>query len=135
MTDVVGLRAKMCSFQIYDPASGETKETEKVNSVRKAIINALFFIHGLEVPQVSALRPLLFNVDVSGLCNAVSTVMLALYADDTTVVVKSGRRTITFVPKVGDAVGDIAKWFRASRLKVNYKKSSFVVFGRKTFCD
>ena len=50
MVEVVGLRAKMYSFQIYDPASGRMKETKKAKGIQKAAMQTVsheMYLHQL----------------------------------------------------------------------------------------
>jgi hypothetical protein len=91
---------------------------------------ASFYVPGVGVPQGSVLGPLLFNVYVNDLCNALTKGALIQYADDTTVVLKSKKSTVQFITKVEFATSEIVKWFGLNRLQVNFAKSCFIVFGR-----
>jgi hypothetical protein len=56
--------------------------------------------------------------------------MLIQYADDTTIFVKSHKSVAQFVSKVERVTGEILRRFDANKLQVNFRKSSFIVFGR-----
>jgi hypothetical protein len=87
------------------------------------------FMGGVGLPQRSVLSPLLFNVYVNDLSEAVTRSIMAQHADDTTALVESRRSGVDFVGMVECTVNEITQLPMVNSLQVSLAKTGFVVFG------
>lgn len=78
------------------------------------------------VPQGSILSPLLFNIFVNDLCNAVSTPLFQ-YADDT-LIVSSASHVHQAIASLQTAATRAMDWFAANLITVNTVKTQLVCF-------
>jgi hypothetical protein len=80
------------------------------------------------VPQGSILGPLLFLLYINDISSVAEQLHFTLFADDTTILFSdpSLKHSVTVAEKYLSAVFE---WFTANRLLINFKKTSFMVFG------
>jgi hypothetical protein len=132
--DIINHRILLKKLVYYGFGSTVVKWFTSYLSCRVGHVNnnylAALAIPGVGVPQGSVLGPLLFNLYVNDLENAVTESMLIQYADDTSIVVKSRKSSAQFVAKAQYAVKEVLDWFEANMLRVNFRKCCFITFGR-----
>ena len=84
------------------------------------------------VPQGSILGPLLFNIYVNDLSNAVTESCLHLFADDTTLY-HSASSDVDVNSILNADLCKISLWMRSNLLKLNSKKTTSMLTGTKPF--
>ena len=84
--------------------------------------------HG--VPQGSILGPLLFILYVNDIVHCSSTLAFILFADDTNLFYSNPDINVLF-QIVNLELSKLDQWFKANKLSLNVKKSSYMLFGSK----
>jgi len=84
----------------------------------------------LGVPQGSILGPLLFNVYINSLPNAVKKTQMILYADDAVLFCDASTRQELQIA-LGHEFIKIGNWCTDSRLAINVKKTKLMLAGSK----
>jgi hypothetical protein len=82
------------------------------------------------VPQGSILGPLLFILYINNIIACSSVLNLILFADDTNLFY-SNANICELVKIVNEELLKLSDWFRANKLSLNAKKTSFMMFGNK----
>ena len=93
-------------------------------SEQKLIVNS--------VPQGSILGPLLFNLYINDLKNAVNNLKLVLYADDSCFYY-SNDNLDTLIDVINTELVGVNDWLLSNRLTLNLTKSHFLIFSRRRF--
>ena len=84
-----------------------------------------------DVPQGSILGPLLFNIYVNSLPNAVENTRVILYADDA-VLISAASTSQELQKTLEHTFNLISEWYSDNRLTLNVKKTKFILAGSKT---
>ena len=84
----------------------------------------------LGVPQGSILGPLLFNVYINSLPNAVKETRMILYADDAVLFCDASTRQELQIALEREFT-EISNWYTDNRLTINVKKTKFMLAGSK----
>ena len=84
----------------------------------------------LSVPQGSILGPLLFNVYINSLPNAVKETRMILYADDAVLFCDASTRQELQIALEREFT-EISNWYTDNRLTINVKKTKFMLAGSK----
>ena len=79
------------------------------------------------VPQGSILGPLLFILNMNGICNVSELLFTILYADDTCVLL-SGKDLTKLITVSNAELKFLSAWFRSNKLTVNTYKTFFMIF-------
>ena len=74
------------------------------------------------VPQGSVLGPLLFNIYVSDIPNAITHSKNILYADDTTIYIR-GKVISSLFRTMNEDLKTLSDWFKSNKLALNVKKN------------
>ena len=82
------------------------------------------------VPQGSILGPVLFNIFINDVVFSSNMAKFILYADDTTILFKHSNIN-DFISNSNKELNVIYKWFLANNLRLNIKKTCFIIFGPK----
>ena len=82
------------------------------------------------VPQGSILGPLLFNIYVNDLNEALKHSKYLLYADDTTIYI-TGTDIKSMYSVMNDDLNNLSNWFRANKLALNIRKTKYILFSVK----
>ena len=85
----------------------------------------------LGVPQGSILGPLLFNIYVNSLPNAVENTRVILYADDA-VLISAASTSQELQKTLEHNFNLISDWYSDNRLTLNIKKTKLILAGSKT---
>ena len=93
-------------------------------SEQKIIVNS--------VPQGSILGPLLFNLYINDLKNAVNNLKLVLYADDSCFYYSKDNLD-TLIDVINTELVGVNDWLLSNRLTLNLTKSHFLIFSRRRF--
>ena len=83
------------------------------------------------VPQGSVLGPLLFIIYTNDLPNALSYSKCVLFADDTTIYLKSDNLQKS-AELITIDLNTLTDWFRANKLSLNVSKTNFMIFSSKS---
>ncbi|GBP39799.1 RNA-directed DNA polymerase from mobile element jockey [Eumeta japonica] len=81
----------------------------------------------LNIPQGSALSPLLYSVYTNDIPRSSSGVQLALFADDTALYLR-GQSERNICPRLQKAIEDLARRFQIWRIEINAEKSAAISF-------
>ena len=84
----------------------------------------------LDVPQGSILGPLLFNVYINNLPNAVKKTRMILYADDAVLFYDASTRE-ELQTTLEREFTEISNWYTDNRLTINVKKTKLMLAGSK----
>ena len=80
------------------------------------------------IPQGSILGPLLFNLFINDVTFASKKLKYILFADDTTVLMSNSSLS-TLVSELNQELINISNWMNENCLKINVKKTNFILFG------
>ena len=86
------------------------------------------------VPQGSVLGPLLFLIYINDLGSSDPTAEFVLFADDTTVLLKS-KDLGSLRADVGETQAKVTKWFHSNQLSLNGAKTELLVFSLRDVPD
>ena len=85
---------------------------------------------GRGVPQGSILGPLLFNLYINDIVDSLKPSKLILFADDTTILLQETNFN-NLILNMNLVLNKLHQWCTANRLKINYSKTSSILFGPK----
>ena len=80
------------------------------------------------IPQGSILGPLLFNLFINDLTNSSKKLKYILFADDTTILL-SDKSIENLVLQLNEELTYIQNWMDNNCLKINVKKTNYILFG------
>lgn len=117
-------------FRSYLADRRQCTEINRFNSKNTQPLRQVFRsgqrVNAFGVPQGSNLGPLLFLLYVNDLPLATSSRCL-LYADDTTVIVRSSNRS-ELTPDINNTLVDIINWMDRNNLNINLSKTQIIQF-------
>ena len=82
------------------------------------------------VPQGSILGPILFILYINDMAQCIKKGHLILFADDTNMLI-SDKNYDVLIQNVNIELENLSLWFKANKLTLNAKKTSYMMFGKR----
>ena len=101
----------------------------EINGVKSAELEM-----NVGVPQGSLLGVLLFQITIDDLRKSLRFSSAILYADDTTIII-IGSKIAYLTKKLQHDLNSLSMWLRTNKLYLNVKKTKFIYFSRRPYCD